>query len=206
MKSWGNLKLGQKVKLFLIVQVVSLQNVVNFGDHECHHFKFQNSGDWKSLKLWNRDGPTSQSHTPLNQSLTHAWNPTRWCDGHRMPPWPPPTCAGTLLVIIHPLSGKRSSSRLSSLSLASPAFCCRWARALCRTTALSLMPMSCAANERIASGTSCALSPRAEANLKSSVAKSRSRQHHPFPLLWAPQRHRPPLATDRCLSTSLSST
>jgi hypothetical protein len=34
-------------------QTVALQNLVICGDREGHHFEFQRSGDWKSMKLQN---------------------------------------------------------------------------------------------------------------------------------------------------------
>jgi hypothetical protein len=51
---------------------------VNFGYQEGHHFKFQNSDEWKSLKLWNEAGPTCQSQqlikplAPGYRSPAHA--------------------------------------------------------------------------------------------------------------------------------------
>jgi hypothetical protein len=37
--------LGQKEKVFLIFQIVNLQNLVNFGHRESHRFEFQILGD-----------------------------------------------------------------------------------------------------------------------------------------------------------------
>jgi hypothetical protein len=44
MKSLGNLKLGQKGKLFLIPQPLAMKSLMNYGQRESHHFGFQNLG------------------------------------------------------------------------------------------------------------------------------------------------------------------
>jgi hypothetical protein len=68
MQYWGILKFGQKVKLFHMLQTISMQNLENFWHWEGHRFKFQSLGEWKSLKLWNEVRPTCQSQQPLNRS------------------------------------------------------------------------------------------------------------------------------------------
>jgi hypothetical protein len=83
----------------------------------------------------------------------------------------------------------RAPVRTSSLS-----FDCRAREA---THDSPLAATSRATDDRIASSTSCALCPRAEADLKSSAGKRQSHRHRPFPLLRAPPHCRPPLATDR---------
>jgi hypothetical protein len=46
-----NLKLGQKGKLFLILQNISMQSLVNSVHREGHRFEFQSSSGWKSLEI-----------------------------------------------------------------------------------------------------------------------------------------------------------
>jgi hypothetical protein len=41
LQSWGNLKLGQKGKLFLMIQNISMKSLMNYRQREGHHFGFQ---------------------------------------------------------------------------------------------------------------------------------------------------------------------
>jgi hypothetical protein len=50
-------------------QTVDLQNFVNLGCREEHQFEFQYLGVWKTLKIWNRVGPTCQPQRPLKRPM-----------------------------------------------------------------------------------------------------------------------------------------
>jgi hypothetical protein len=76
-------------------QSVTLQNLANFGHMEGHHFEFQSSGDWKSLKLRNGAG----AHLSVSDTVQPAAPAARlrardtadvdvMVTVHRL--WPPP--------------------------------------------------------------------------------------------------------------------
>jgi hypothetical protein len=95
-------------------QDTDLQNLTNFGHRECHHFEFQSSGEWKSLKYRNEAGPTCQSQQPIKPLAPGYRSPAHaraTAAGHAPKARaPPPTrstpcsalrCPRALIVLIH---------------------------------------------------------------------------------------------------------
>jgi hypothetical protein len=132
-------------------QTVCLQNMENFEYRKCHHFEFQNLGEWKSLEIRNLAGPAYQSQAPpnrLHRSPAHT-RATPWtviiC--HRCPSPP----RGERSPSLFPLYRSRSHLSTPTPISARPAsamprasLCCPWPPPTLQTAMLEC-PSNCAA-------------------------------------------------------------
>jgi hypothetical protein len=101
-----------------MLQTISMQSLVNLLHREGHHFEFQSSGEWKSLKYRNEVGPTCHSQQPIKTLAPGYGSPAR----------------ARAIAASHPSEARASSATRSTPALTAPTCPCR---------PYPLLPMGC---------------------------------------------------------------